>query len=98
DISADGPTNEGDSPGPLRFQAASVGITINGIVIVNEEKHLRRYFEEHVIGGPGAFVLEVDRLADFATAIRLKLLQEIEVATGPASIPALTPATSSIEH
>jgi hypothetical protein len=38
-----------------------------------------------VIGGPGAFVLQVDDFAGFAEAMRMKLIREIEVAMAPDS-------------
>jgi hypothetical protein len=80
DVSGDGRTNIGDSPGPVRFHAALSGITINGLVIINDEPDVGDYYREHVIGGPGAFVVQVRTFDDFARAIRLKLIREIEVA------------------
>jgi len=77
DISGNGRTNEGDSPGPIRTHAALAGITVNGLVIANEEKQLSRYYLERVIGGPGAFVLQVNGFEDFARAMRQKFLAEI---------------------
>lgn len=80
DISGDGRTNQGDSPAPVRAHAVLSGITVNGLVILNEEPQLSSYYLARVIGGPGAFVLQVDDFEDFALAIRLKLIREIEVA------------------
>ena len=85
DISGDGRTNEGDSPAPVRKHAVLVGITVNGLVILNEERQLSGYYRERVIGGPGAFVLQVANFQDFARAMRLKLIREIEVAMGASS-------------
>ncbi len=81
DISGDGRTNQGDSPAPVRAHAVLSGITVNGLVILNEEPQLSSYYRERVIGGPGAFVLQVDKFEDFARAMRMKLIREIEVAT-----------------
>jgi Protein of unknown function (DUF1194) len=80
DISGDGRTNQGDSPAPVRKHAVLVGITVNGLVILNEEQQLSGYYRERVIGGPGAFVLQVGNFQDFARAMRIKLIREIEVA------------------
>ena len=80
DISGDGRTNQGDSPAPVRTHAVLAGITVNGLVILNEEPQLSGYYLERVIGGPGAFVLQVDDFEDFARAMRMKLIREIEVA------------------
>lgn len=77
DVSGDGPTNFGFPPDAMRDLAAAAGITINGLAIVNEWPDLDRYYRDHVIGGPGAFVVTAGDYQDFATAIRLKLIQEI---------------------
>ncbi len=53
------------------------GITINGLAIWNEVGGLDRYYEENVIGGPGAFVMAAADFDDFAFAIRNKLIREI---------------------
>ena len=78
DLSGDGPTNAGGDPDPVRDAAAAAGITINGLAIVNEFPTLDLYFAEHVIGGPDAFLLIAKDYADFARAIRQKLLREIQ--------------------
>jgi Protein of unknown function (DUF1194) len=77
DVSGDGPTNAGGDPDPLRDAAALAGITINGLAILNEVPRLDRYYAEHVIGGPDAFIMAAKGYDDFAHAIRLKLLREI---------------------
>jgi hypothetical protein len=79
DISGDGSTNLGDSPGPVRFLANSKGIIINGLVILNEEPRLGAYYLTRVVGGPGSFVMQVDNFGDFARAMRMKLIHEIEM-------------------
>jgi hypothetical protein len=91
DVSGDGPTNSGGDPDPVRDAAAALGITINGLAILNEVWDLDRYYREHVSGGPGAFVLAAKDYRDFGRAIRLKLLREIQGAgladAGPATEP-----------
>jgi hypothetical protein len=78
DVSGDGRTNQGTSPGPVRTYAVSLGMTVNGLAILNAEPHLVAYYRDLVIGGPGAFVLSAADFEDFARAIRMKLIREIE--------------------
>jgi hypothetical protein len=77
DVSGDGMTNAGGDPDPVRDMAALAGITINGLAILNESPALDRYYAEHVIGGPEAFVMAAKDFHDFVHAIRHKLLHEI---------------------
>jgi hypothetical protein len=77
DVSGDGPSNAGAEPEPMRDAAALAGITINGLAILRENPGLDRYYAEHVIGGPDAFVMVAEDYDDFARAIRQKLLREI---------------------
>lgn len=78
DVSGDGRTNRGTSPGPVRTHAASIGVTVNGLAILNEEPQLLAYYADRVIGGPGAFVIHAADYRDFGRAIRMKLIREIE--------------------
>lgn len=77
DIVGDGRSNEGRAPGPLRDRMATSGITINGLCVLNEEPDLLETYTAEVIGGPGAFALACASYADFAVAMRQKLLREI---------------------
>ncbi|MFY0611363.1 MAG: DUF1194 domain-containing protein [Hyphomicrobiaceae bacterium] len=77
DISGDGHDNITKAPGRHRDQAVAAGITINGLAIENEDKNLRLYYRDFVIGGPGAFVVRVQRYEDFADAMKKKLIREI---------------------
>jgi len=77
DVSGDGRTNEGTSPAPVRTYAAALGMTVNGLAILNEEPQLFFYYRDRVIGGPGAFVLLANDFHDFNQAIRMKLIREI---------------------
>ncbi|WP_340117123.1 DUF1194 domain-containing protein [Pelagibius sp. 7325] len=93
DVSGDGRSNEGGSPAFARAAANSLGITINGLAILNEEPRLARYYLAGVVGGPGAFLLTADDFDDFAVAMRRKLYFEI---VGPpiAAAPGGTAATA----
>jgi hypothetical protein len=81
DVSGDGRANQGTAPAPVRAQAVSLGVTVNGLAILNEEPQLMVYYAERVIGGSGAFVMHADDYEDFGRAIRLKLIREIEGAS-----------------
>ena len=77
DISGDGPTNYGTPPDSTRDELVEGGFVINALVIANEFPDLETYYQEHVIGGPGSFVLAATDYVDFARAIKLKLIREI---------------------
>ncbi|HKQ95876.1 MAG TPA: DUF1194 domain-containing protein [Aestuariivirgaceae bacterium] len=80
DISSDGRNNIGISTDRVRNEIVRRGITINGLVIINEWPTLDKYFEQQVVGGPGNFVIVANDYAAYAEAIYRKLLREI---TGP---------------
>ncbi len=86
DVSGDGPNNIGAPVAPMRDQLVEDGITINGLPIVLRPSHvigpygipnLDVYYEDCVIGGPGAFLITVDDASRFGVAIRRKLVLEI---------------------
>jgi hypothetical protein len=92
DISGDGTSNAGRAITEARDQAVAAGVTINGLAIINTQANpgyafhtqppggLPKYYEENVIGGSGAFVLQVENFGTFAEAITRKLLTEIAAA------------------
>jgi hypothetical protein len=89
DISGDGTNNSGRAVDEARDQAVAASVTINALAIINTQANpgyafhtqppggLPKYFEENVIGGPGAFLLKVDNFDTFAAAITRKLVTEI---------------------
>ncbi|MEI9924198.1 MAG: DUF1194 domain-containing protein [Bradyrhizobium sp.] len=85
DISGDGPNNNGSPVTIARDIALSKGITINGLPIMVKEpsystmdiENLDFYYEDCVIGGPGAFVVSIKDRDKFKEAIRTKLLLEV---------------------
>jgi hypothetical protein len=77
DLSGDGRHNQSTGPAIQRELAVNMGITINGLAILNEDQQLDRYYRDHVIGGAGAFVMTTDSYRDFASAIVRKLVREI---------------------
>ncbi len=77
DIAGDGSSNEGPAPGPIRDRLVNNGVTINGLCILHEEPDLLETYQRDVIGGVGAFALVCATYAEFASAMRQKLRQEI---------------------
>jgi hypothetical protein len=97
DISGDGHNNRGRPVEWARDDAVAAGITINGLPIVNDRPNpwggrppagLDLYYEERVIGGPGAFMIVAEDYTSFASAILSKLLLEIAGATPPGALAA----------
>lgn len=104
DISGNGPNNQGASVADARDAVVRSGTTINGLpIMIDMElprgpfwdgfdlRKLDAYFEECVIGGPGAFVLPVRRSEDFPNTLRAKLFLEVSGQSLPAA-PRLRPA------
>ena len=85
DISGDGPNNNGSPVVTARDAALEKGIVINGLPIMVKEPsystmdidNLDFYYEDCVIGGPGAFVVTIKDREKFKEAIRMKLLLEV---------------------
>ncbi len=84
DVSGDGPNNMGLPVEMVRDELLSQGITINGLPIMIKRPggfasiaNLDIYYEDCVIGGPGAFLIPVTAADQFAQAIRRKLTLEI---------------------
>jgi hypothetical protein len=85
DISGDGPNNNGAPVVIARDAAVEKGVVINGLPIMVKEPsystmdidNLDLYYEDCVIGGPGAFVVTIKDREKFKEAIRTKLLLEV---------------------
>lgn len=84
DVSGDGPNNRGVPVLPVRAKIIADGITINGLPLVVKAPsgpysidNLDVYYEDCVIGGPGAFLIPVHDMSQLAGAIRRKLVLEI---------------------
>lgn len=93
DVSGDGTNNAGmRSPVTARQAAIDRGITVNGLAIlsdvplINNPNHthppggLLRYFENNVVGGPGAFAIAAEGFEAFGTSLVSKLVKEIVAA------------------
>ncbi len=77
DVSGDGRANQGAHPSDLRDDAVALGITINGLAILNEDLAVGDYYRAYVIGGTGAFVMTANDYESYALAILIKLIREI---------------------
>jgi uncharacterized protein DUF1194 len=89
DVSGDGTNNSGTDVTAARDAAVAKGVTINGLVILSDEPlptnpththppgGLKAYYENNVIGGPGAFALEAESFETFGQLIISKLIKEI---------------------
>ncbi|MGE0749554.1 MAG: DUF1194 domain-containing protein [Variibacter sp.] len=77
DISGDGANNRGRPANIARDEAVAAGIVINGLPILSIEPDLDRYYQNNVIGGPGAFMIVARSYDTFASAILKKLIVEI---------------------
>ena len=97
DVSGDGPNNRGRPVRDARDGAVAQGIVINGLPILNDRPQpfdlptpmamaLDRYFADHVIGGPGSFVLPAKDFTDFRNAILSKLIREIAADGAPPTL------------
>jgi hypothetical protein len=89
DVSGDGTNNAGRDVKLARDETVAKGIVINGLVILSDRpvpwnaEHtnppggLEKYYQDNVIGGPGAFVLVAENFNSFGRAIIKKMIAEI---------------------
>ena len=77
DVSGDGPDNGSTDLDAARKRVRMAGITVNGLAIEAEDKALKGYFRDRVIIGADSFVEPAEGFADFARAIKEKLLREL---------------------
>ena len=79
DVSGDGQQNCGHTAADqARGAALAKGITINGLPITSgDDPEVDRWYEQHVIGGEGAFMIVANGHERFADAMRKKLALEI---------------------
>jgi hypothetical protein len=92
DVSGDGTNNAGRPVTMARDAAIAQGVTINGLVILSDvplptnpmHTHppggLTAYYENNVIGGPDAFVVEAENFESFGQSLISKLIKEIAAA------------------
>ena len=96
DISGDGPNNFGGPVEQARDAAVGRGIVVNGLPILIRPSPIfpaiDSYYAECVTGGAGSFVLPIRTTAEFATAIRRKLILEV---SGASPDPRVVPAQAN---
>jgi len=101
DVSGDGTNNAGPLIVPTRDDVLAAGITINGLPIMLKRpnigsldiENLDVYYEDCVIGGPGAFVIPIREREKFIEATRTKLVLEI---AGRQPEARIVPASSQV--
>jgi len=101
DVCGDGTNNAGREVTAARDDALALGITINGLTIINDHPvswtfahvqpagGLTKWYRENVVGGPGSFVLEVHDFATFGDAMTRKLVSEIAAVPQADAVAAL---------
>lgn len=98
DVSGDGTNNQGRMVTEARDAAVGAGAVINGLAIFNKKAAalggylalhtnppggIAQYYRENVIGGAGAFVVQIDDFRTFGKAMMRKLVNEIADARPP---------------
>jgi len=93
DVSGDGVNNSGRPAASARDDAIAAGITINGLVIMDNDPNpgmlgqsqpaLDEFYRDNVVGGPGAFVVAIKGFDTFAQAIMNKMVREIAAVPRP---------------
>jgi hypothetical protein len=97
DISGDGPNNNGRPVTLAREDALAQGVTINGLPLLirpvrlayMDIENLDWYYEDCVVGGPGAFMIPVRGPEAFSEGTRTKLV--LDIASAPQAIPQMNP-------
>jgi hypothetical protein len=89
DVSGDGDNNGGRHVRLARDEAIAAGVTVNGLVILTDERFssspehtnpaggLEKYYRDNVIGGRSAFVLVAKDFNSFGDLLIKKLIAEI---------------------
>ena len=94
DVSGDGVNNQGPPVTTIRDELLAKNVTINGLPIMLKRpmaasmdiENLDEYYEDCVIGGPGAFVVPIKEREKFKDATRTKLVLEVAGRTPPARV------------
>jgi len=100
DVSGDGANNQGMPVQIVRDEVIAQGITINGLPIMLKRpsaatmdiENLDVYYEDCVVGGPGAFVVPIRDREKFKEATRTKLVLEV---AGIVPAPRVMPAAAA---
>ena len=107
DVSGDGPNNQGGPVDRARDEVLAQGVTINGLPLMTngggfagmfDVVNLDEYYENCVIGGPGAFVISVNDWSQFPEAVRRKLVMELAAAPADIEAPKVTKAAAEFSN
>ncbi len=77
DVSGDGASNRGRPVRPIAEALAANGVTVNGLVIKGAWPDPVEYYLSNVVRGDDAFLETTENFADYADAIKRKLLREL---------------------
>jgi Protein of unknown function (DUF1194) len=94
-VLTNGRSNAGAPPAAARDAALVEGVVVNAIAL-GHTNGLRRYLEQNVIGGGGAFALEISDASDLPATLERKFLLDLIAATSPTSgwVPRATASSS----
>lgn len=79
DVSGNGHADDVPLLEEIRDRLVAEGIVINGLAIEEDPPNITQHFRQHLIGGPGAFVITASDFPDYGRAMRLKFLREIDM-------------------
>jgi Ca-activated chloride channel family protein len=85
--------NVGEGPRAARDRVVASGATINGVVL-GIDPVLSSYFRDHVIGGPGAFLLSAGNPAAMTDVLARKFLYDIALRGNGGTMAAIRPASA----
>ncbi len=77
DVSGDGASNRGRPALPIAEALAANGVTVNGLVIKGAWPDPVEFYLRNVVRGDAAFLETAENFADYANAIKRKLLREL---------------------
>jgi Ca-activated chloride channel family protein len=77
DVSGDGASNRGRPTRQMAEALAASGVIVNGLVILGAWPDPAEFYLRNVVRGDGAFLETAANFADYANAIKRKLLREL---------------------
>ena len=92
DISGDGINNSGRDLTAAREEAIGQGVILNGLAVLDRSppppglgpaQPLEEYYQQRVIGGPGAFLMVAEGFESFEQAVRRKVIREVALDAPP---------------
>ncbi|MCB2094955.1 MAG: DUF1194 domain-containing protein [Rhodobacteraceae bacterium] len=95
DVSGDGPNNDGFPPDLAYRYFPLDGVTVNALAIGGADEGLADYYQQALIRGSGAFVERAANFEAFESAMRRKLLREVQIIIGMNELHAAGPARAS---